>query len=149
MKRTLLVFAGLLLLLTACDKESDSDGISGRWKMTYKTIGSMGWWKEDVSEEGITWTFKGDMLEMKDASGARKDLTAKYRLSNDTLWLWDFHMVGVDTDDEFIYPGGYLRDEYLREYGVCANGTFWFHTHYTSSTLNLTNNDFARLEFSK
>ena len=89
-------------LLTACNSESSDNGdLDGFWVMT--------------GRPGLTWSFQGKILELRDVNQVHHDLMAKFRHEGNLLIVYDLRMVDRDAGDPLVTES---EMEDLRAYGI-------------------------------
>ena len=89
-------------LLTACSSESSDNGdLDGFWVMT--------------GRPGLTWSFQGKILELRDVNQVHHDLMAKFRHEGNLLIVYDLRMVDRDAGDPLVTES---EMEDLRAYGI-------------------------------
>ncbi len=99
MKRILYMIIGVTLLLTGCDKEySDNGHLDGFWQLTLmqdKASGTV----SDKRSSGITWSFQGHILELRDVRKEHQDLVMSFTREGSRLTLSAPYRVDRDLDD--------------------------------------------------
>ena len=102
MKRILFYLIIGMGLLTACSSESSDNGdLDGFWVMT--------------GRPGLTWSFQGKILELRDVNQVHHDLMAKFRHEGNLLIVYDLRMVDRDAGDPLVTES---EMEDLRAYGI-------------------------------
>lgn len=130
MKRILYMIIGVTLLLTGCDKEySDNGHLDGFWQLT--------------SSPGITWSFQGHILELRDVNKVHQDIVMSFTREGDKLKLSDPYRVDRDSDDVALKDA-----DMLIPYGISNTSTEFRISELTSSRMVLDNNT-THLEFRK
>lgn len=130
MKSFLYIIIGMTLLLTSCDKEDSSNGhLDGFWQMT--------------SSPGITWSFQGHILELRDVKKVHQDLVMSFTREGNKLKLSDPYRVDRDSDDVAL-----LDADMLIPYGI-SNTTAEFNISELTSSRMVLDGDNKHLEFRK
>ena len=130
MKRILYMIIGVTLLLTGCDKEySDNGHLDGFWQLT--------------SSPGITWSFQGHILELRDVNKVHQDIVMSFTREGNKLKLSAPYRVDRDLDDVALEDA-----DLLVPYGIGSTSAEFNIVKLTSSHMVLddTNNT---LEFRK
>ena len=78
----------LALLLSSCSLETDNDAdrMEGMWHLV-KIESTTGVASEDLSEQGIFWSFQAKLLQMEDKTGNHNSYLYRFRIDNDQLTL--------------------------------------------------------------
>jgi hypothetical protein len=130
MKRFLYIIIGITLLFTSCDKEDSSNGhLDGFWQMT--------------SSPGITWSFQGHILELRDVKKVHQDIVMSFVREGDKLKLSDPYRVDRDSDDVALQNA-----DMLIPYGI-SNTTVEFNISELTSSRMVLDNGTKHLEFRK
>lgn len=75
-----------MLLMAGCDTEiSDNGHLDGFWVMQER--------------QGITWSFQGDILELRDTKGEAQDIVMSFRHAGDLLTVSEPYFVERDSGD--------------------------------------------------
>ena len=154
MKRFFIYIIGVALVLTACDVDgSDNGSLDGFWQMTSREdvfCGTMG--KVDMRNSGITWSFQGSILELRDVKKVNQDIIASFERNGDVLKLNKFYFVDRDNGDRMIENTDTTVSAYLMPYGINnANEQLFQIEELTSSRMVLVSRDpySGRMEFRK
>jgi hypothetical protein len=154
MKRFFIYIIGVALVLTACDVDgSDNGNLDGFWQMTSREdvfCGTMG--KVDMRNSGITWSFQGSILELRDVKKVNQDIIASFERNGDVLKLNRFYFVDRDNGDRMIENTDTTVSAYLMPYGINnANEQLFQIEELTSGKMVLVSRDpySGRMEFRK
>lgn len=154
MKRFFIYIIGVALVLTACDVDgSDNGSLDGFWQMTSREdvfCGTMG--KVDMRNSGITWSFQGSILELRDVKKVNQDIIASFERNGDVLKLNRFYFVDRDNGDRMIENTDTTVSAYLMPYGINnANEQLFQIEELTSGKMVLVSRDpySGRMEFRK
>ncbi len=102
MKRILFYIIIGMGLLTACSSESSNNGdLDGFWQLT--------------GRPGLTWSFQGKILELRDVNQVHHDLMAKFRHEGNLLIVYDLRVLDRDAGDQ---PVTESEMEDLSAYGI-------------------------------
>ena len=94
------IIIGMGLLLSACDMESSDNGdLDGFWQMTSKTDKYAKCGAVDMRDSGITWSFQGKLLELRDVNDRQKDIIMNFEHSGAQLRVYNPYYVERDSDD--------------------------------------------------
>ena len=131
MKHFLYIIIGVVaLLLTGCDKEDASNShLEGFWQMQ--------------PSSGITWSFQGHILELRDVNKVHQDIVMSFSREGDRLKLTAPYRVDRDSDDVALKDA-----DMLIPYGISNTSTEFRISELTSSRMVLDNNT-THLEFRK
>ena len=132
MKRILYMIIGVTLLLTGCDKEySDNGHLDGFWQLT--------------SSPGITGSFQGHILELRDVNKVHQDIIMSFSREGDVLKLSAPYRVDRDSDDVALQDA-----DLLKPYGISETSVVFRIVELTSHRMVLDDtNNTVRLEFRK
>ena len=104
MKRLFLYIIGIGLLMAGCDKENSDNGeLDGFWQMTEITeapggfCATMG--STDMRQSGITWSFQGHLLELRDVTDHQKDIMMSFEHKGGELRVYNPYFVERDSGD--------------------------------------------------
>lgn len=103
MKKLYIYIIGVVLLMAGCDVESSSNGdLDGFWQMTarsdkYTDVGA-----RDMRESGLTWSFQGKLLELRDVNDRQKDIVMSFEHVGNQLRLYNPYLVERDSDDIIV-----------------------------------------------
>lgn len=146
MRRYYIYIIGIVLLLAGCDMEtSDNGDLDGLWVMQSMEYGPAGWARTDLHTSGLTWSFQGHILELRDVNKVHQDIAASFEHEGDNLTVHDFYFVDRDEGDRVV------EDDYtyLLPYGVPSNILVTFKiVELTSARMKLESAT-TRLEFRK
>ncbi len=130
MKRILYMIIGVTLLLTGCDKEySDNSHLDGFWQLT--------------SSPGITWSFQGHILELRDVNKVHQDIVMSFTREGNKLKLSAPYRVDRDLDDVALEDA-----DLLVPYGIGSTSAEFNIVKLTSSRMVLDDAN-NTLEFRK
>ena len=132
-----------LIGLSACELErSDNGDLDGFWQLrdvdTLATGGTC-----DMRDSGITWSFQGNILELRSTKDIKKDFMMRFRVSGDTLTLTDPYHIARDSGDVKIND-----PRRLMPFGVHQLEMQYRILHLNSSTMNLESDE-LRMYFRK
>lgn len=110
MKRLYIYIIGVVLLMTGCDVEtSDNGDLDGFWRMSSMTsVYSSTLPGVDMRQSGLTWSFQGRMLELRDVNNRQKDIVMSFQHEGETLRVYDPYFVERDSGDIRIEDVSYL-----------------------------------------
>ena len=110
MKRLYIYIIGVVLLMTGCDVEtSDNGDLDGFWRMSSMTsVYSSTLPGVDMRQSGLTWSFQGRMLELRDVNDRQKDIVMSFQHEGETLRVYDPYFVERDSGDIRIEDVSYL-----------------------------------------
>ena len=110
MKRLYIYIIGVVLLMTGCDVEtSDNGDLDGFWRMSSMTsVYSSTLPGVDMRQSGLTWSFQGRMLELRDVKDRQKDIVMSFQHEGETLRVYDPYFVERDSGDIRIEDVSYL-----------------------------------------
>ena len=110
MKRLYIYIIGVVLLMTGCDVEtSDNGDLDGFWRMSSMTsVYSSMLPGVDMRQSGLTWSFQGRMLELRDVNDRQKDIVMSFQHEGETLRVYDPYFVERDSGDIRIEDVSYL-----------------------------------------
>lgn len=110
MKRLYIYIIGVVLLMTGCDVEtSDNGNLDGFWRMSSMTsVYSSTLPGVDMRQSGLTWSFQGRMLELRDVNDRQKDIVMSFQHEGETLRVYDPYFVERDSGDIRIEDVSYL-----------------------------------------
>lgn len=103
MKKLYIYIIGVVLLMAGCDVESSSNGdLDGFWQMTarsdkYTDVGA-----RDMRESGLTWSFQGKLLELRDVNDRQKDIVMSFEHVGNQLRLYNPYLVERDSEDIIV-----------------------------------------------
>ncbi len=130
MKRILYMIIGVTLLLTGCDKEySDNGHLDGFWQLS--------------SSPGITWSFQGHILELRDVNKVHQDIVMSFTREGNKLKLSAPYRVDRDLDDVALEDA-----DLLVPYGIGSTSAEFTIVKLTSSHMVLDDAN-NTLEFRK
>lgn len=131
MKHFLYIMIGVVaLLLTGCDREDASNGhLEGFWQM--------------LPSSGITWSFQGHILELRDVNKVHQDIVMSFSREGDRLKLTAPYRVDRDSDDVALQDA-----ELLQPYGINDTSVEFRIVELTSRRMVLDDSA-VRLEFRK
>ena len=130
MKRILYMIIGVTLLLTGCDKEySDNGHLDGFWQLS--------------SSPGITWSFQGHILELRDVNKVHQDIVMSFTREGNKLKLSAPYRVDRDLDDVALEDA-----DLLVPYGIGSTSAEFNIVKLTSSHMVLDDAN-NTLEFRK
>ena len=143
MKRILYIIIGVILLMTSCNKEeSDNGNLDGFWQMTemsnisYTSV-------IDMRSSGITWSFQGHILELRDLKKGNQDIMMSFTHEGGKLKLSAPYRVDRDSDDIELDDA-----DLLIPYGISKTTTEYSVSELSSSRMVL-DNDVWHLVFRK
>jgi hypothetical protein len=143
MKRFFIYIIGIGLLLTACDKESSDNGdLEGFWQMT-EMDNKYAKHVSDMHESGLTWSFQGKLLELRDVTDHQKDIVMSFEHKGGELRVYNPYFVERDSDDIRV-----TDESYLRPYGI-SKTDIQFKVLELSSKEMIIDNDTYQLKFRK
>ena len=153
MKRIYIYMIGVVLLLAGCDVEgSDNGHLDGFWQMTSRNdILSSTMTGTDMRDSGITWSFQGKILELRDVKSVHQDIIASFERRGDTLKVSRFYFVDREKGDRLIETPEDVAS-YLLPYGIYGAGEqSYLIRELTSGRMVLVSSDFKswQLEFRK
>lgn len=121
MKRFYIYIIGVVLLLVGCDVETSNNGnLDGFWQMTQmvdKQVNTI----YDMCNSGLTWSFQGEMLELRDVKKIHQDIIGDFSYQGGTLSVNHLYIVDRDKGDVSIddpitylvpYGIGRLQDQF-------------------------------------
>ena len=110
MKRLYIYIIGVVLLMTGCDVEtSDNGNLDGFWRMSSMTsVYSSTLPGVDMRQSGLTWSFQGRMLELRDVNDRQKDIVMSFQHEGETLRVYDPYFVERDSGDIRLEDVSYL-----------------------------------------
>ena len=155
MKRfSLYIIIGVALLLSGCNKDNPDNGhLEGFWQMTSAmNMLSSTMAGSDMRDSGITWSFQGYILELRDVKKVNQDIVASFEHNGDELKLSKFYFVDRDEDDRLIEDTEENVATYLMPYGInSASEQLYYIEELTSNKMVLLSKDryAIRLEFRK
>jgi hypothetical protein len=89
-----------MLLMVGCDVESSDNGnLDGFWQMTTKTDKYAKCGAVDMRDSGLTWSFQGKLLELRDVNDRQKDIVLSFDHAGNTLRVYNPYIVERDSDD--------------------------------------------------
>ena len=89
-----------MLLMVGCDVESSDNGnLDGFWQMTSKTDKYAKCGAVDMRDSGLTWSFQGKLLELRDVNDRQKDIVLSFEHDGNTLRVYNPYIVERDSDD--------------------------------------------------
>ena len=90
-----------LLMMTACDVEtSDNGDLDGFWQMTEMHAAYFSSMEgKDMRESGLTWSFQGKLLELRDATGHQQDIVMSFEHKGSELRVYNPYFVERDSGD--------------------------------------------------
>jgi hypothetical protein len=96
--------------MTGCDVEtSDNGDLDGFWRMSSMTsVYSSTLPGVDMRQSGLTWSFQGRMLELRDVNDRQKDIVMSFQHEGETLRVYDPYFVERDSGDIRIEDVSYL-----------------------------------------
>ena len=155
MKRfSLYIIIGVTLLLSGCNKDNPDNGhLEGFWQMTSAmNMLSSTMAGSDMRDSGITWSFQGYILELRDVKKVNQDIVASFEHNGDELKLSKFYFVDRDEGDRLIEDTEENVATYLMPYGInSASEQLYYIEELTSNKMVLLGKDryAKRLEFRK
>ena len=100
MKKLYIYIIGVMLLMVGCDVESSDNGnLDGFWQMTSKTDKYAKCGAVDMRDSGLTWSFQGKLLELRDVNDRQKDIVLSFEHDGNTLRVYNPYIVERDSDD--------------------------------------------------
>jgi len=100
MKKLYIYIIGVMLLMVGCDVESSDNGnLDGFWQMTTKTDKYAKCGAVDMRDSGLTWSFQGKLLELRDVNDRQKDIVLSFDHAGNTLRVYNPYIVERDSDD--------------------------------------------------
>lgn len=100
MKKLYIYIIGVMLLMVGCDVESSDNGnLDGFWHMTTKTDKYAKCGAVDMRDSGLTWSFQGKLLELRDVNDRQKDIVLSFDHAGNTLRVYNPYIVERDSDD--------------------------------------------------
>ena len=100
MKKLYIYIIGVMLLMVGCDVESSDNGnLDGFWQMTSKTDKYAKCGAVDMRDSGLTWSFQGKLLELRDVNDRQKDIVLSFEHDRNTLRVYNPYIVERDSDD--------------------------------------------------
>ena len=112
MKRlSIYIIIGVVLLFAGCDKEnSDNGNLEGFWQMTEMyAVYSSSLPGTDMRQSGLTWSFQGKLLELRDVNDRQKDIVMSFEHKDGKLRVYNPYFVERDSDDIQITDASPLR----------------------------------------
>lgn len=109
-----LVYIIGVVLLAACSKVETSDNghLDGFWHLrSIDTLQTGG--RADLAENGLTWAFQGEIMEVRDVKKVHQDLILHFQHSEGQLRLSEPYLVDRDHGDVALEDA-----ELLRPYGI-------------------------------
>jgi hypothetical protein len=155
MKRfSLYIIIGVALLLSGCNKDNPDNGhLEGFWQMTSAmNMLSSSMAGSDMRDSGITWSFQGYILELRDVKKVNQDIVASFEHNGDELKLSKFYFVDRDEGDRLIEDTEENVATYLMPYGInSASEQLYYIEELSSNKMVLLSKDryAIRLEFRK
>ena len=143
MKRFLYIIIGIAILFTSCDKEeSDNGNLDGFWQMTLMSS-KIDNSKSDMRSSGITWSFQGHILELRDVKKSHQDIVMSFVSEDNKLSLSAPYRVDRDSDDAALKDA-----DMLIPYGI-SDTTETFSISELTSNRMVLDNAVMHLEFRK
>ena len=100
MKKLYIYIIGVMLLMVGCDVESSDNGnLDGFWQMTTKTDKYAKCGAVDMRDSGLTWSFQGKLLELRDVNDRQKNIVLSFDHAGNTLRVYNPYIVERDSDD--------------------------------------------------
>ena len=155
MKRFSIYIIGLALLFAGCNKDNNPDNghLEGFWQMTSAlSMLSSNMAGTDMRDSGITWSFQGYILELRDVKKVNQDIVASFEHNGDELKLSKFYFVDRDEGDRLIEDTEENVATYLMPYGInSASEQLYYIEELSSNKMVLLSKDryAIRLEFRK
>ena len=144
MKRFYIYIIGVVLLLVGCDVETSNNGdLDGFWQMTQmadKHVNTI----YDMRNSGITWSFQGKLLELRDVKKVHQDIIGSFSHQDGPLSVNNFYFVDRDKGDVRIDD----PISYLVPYGVAQTNDKFNVLELSSDQMILESADFL-LRFRK
>lgn len=102
MKRfSLYIIIGVALLFAGCNKDNQDNGhLEGFWQMTEMHAAYFSSMEgKDMRESGLTWSFQGKLLELRDATGHQQDIVMSFEHKGSELRVYNPYFVERDSGD--------------------------------------------------
>ena len=102
MKRfSLYIIIGVALLFAGCNKDNQDNGhLEGFWQMTEMHAAYFSSMEgKDMRESGLTWSFQGKLLELRDATGLQQDIVMSFEHKGGELRVYNPYFVERDSGD--------------------------------------------------
>ena len=90
----------MLLMVAGCDVESSDNGdLDGFWQMTEKTDKYEKVGAKDMRNSGLTWSFQGKLLELRDVNDCQRDMVLSFEHTGNQLRVYNPYLVERDSGD--------------------------------------------------
>lgn len=95
------IIIGIGLLFAGCDKDNQDNGnLEGFWQVTQMyAVYSSSLPGTDMRQSGLTWSFQGKLLELRDVTGHQKDIVMSFEHKGGKLRVYNPYFVERDSDD--------------------------------------------------
>ena len=95
------IIIGIGLLFAGCDKDNQDNGnLEGFWQITQMyAVYSSSLPGTDMRQSGLTWSFQGKLLELRDVTDHQKDIVMSFEHKGGKLRVYNPYFVERDSDD--------------------------------------------------
>ena len=105
------IIIGIGLLFAGCDKDNQDNGnLEGFWQITQMyAVYSSSLPGTDMRQSGLTWSFQGKLLELRDVTDHQKDIVMSFEHKGGKLRVYNPYFVERDSDDIQITDASPLK----------------------------------------